>query len=147
MLIYFLLAIVLGIMISLQAGVNSALSGGIGSSVWAAVISFAVGTLLLLIYALLSQPLLPLKKLPGLPPYLFIGGVLGAIYVLSVIVLFAKIGAMNIVIFTVMGQMLFALIIDHYGWFGAHFSPVNWQKIAALAVMLVAVVWFQKSRG
>lgn len=144
--IYYLLAIFLGIFVALQAGVNSALAGGIGSTVWAAVISFSVGLLVLVLYGLSTQTPPSLQKLMSIPPHLFIGGALGAVYVLSVIVLFPKIGAVNIVIFTVLGQMLFSLIIDHYGWFGAATSPINWQKVAALTMMLVAIFWFQKSR-
>lgn len=144
--IYYLLAITLGIFVALQAGVNSALAGGIGSTVWAAVISFSVGLLVLVLYGLFTQTPPALQKLTAMPPYLFIGGALGAIYVLSVIVLFPKIGAVNIVIFTVLGQMFFSLLVDHFGWFGAAQSPINWQKVAALMIMLAAVIWFQKSR-
>lgn len=101
---------------------------------------------MLLLYATISQSHFSIKGLATTPPYLFIGGALGAIYVLSVIVLFPKIGAVNIVIFTVLGQMIFSLLVDHFAWFGATHSPINWQKIATLAIMLVAVYWFQKSR-
>lgn len=145
-LIYYILAVTLGVFVALQAGVNSALSGGIGSTVWAAVISFSVGLLVLLLYAVFTQPPPAVQKLISMPPHLFIGGALGATYVLSVIVLFPKIGAVNIVIFTVLGQMLFSLSVDHFGWFGAAQSPINWQKIAALVLMLAAIFWFQKSR-
>lgn len=146
MLIFYALAIMLGIFLSIQAGINSSLSRGINSNLWGAIISFSVGAIALVAYSLMTQQTPPLKKISAMPPYLFIGGALGAVYVLSVIVLFPKIGAVNIVIFTVLGQMLFSLIIDHYGWFGAATSPINWQKIAALTMMLVAIFWFQKSR-
>lgn len=144
--IYYLLAITLGILVALQAGVNTALSAGIASTVWAAIISFSVGLMALLLYAALTQSPVPIKKITSMSPYLFIGGALGAAYVLSVIVLFPKIGAVNIVIFTVMGQMFFSLLVDHFGWFGTAQSPINWQKVAALIIMLLAVLWFQKSR-
>lgn len=144
--IYYLLAVTLGILVALQAGINSALAGGIGSTAWAAVISFAVGLLILMVYSLITQTPPSIAALTTMPPYLFIGGALGAVYVLSVIVLFPKIGAVNIVIFTVLGQMFFSLFVDHFGWFGASQSQINWQKIAALSTMLLAVIWFQKSR-
>lgn len=144
--IYYLLAITLGILVALQAGVNTALSAGIASTVWAAIISFSIGLITLLLYALLTQSPLSVKKVIAMPPYLFIGGALGAAYVLSVIVLFPKIGAVNIVIFTVLGQMFFSLLVDHYAWFGAAQSPINWQKVVALFIMLIAIFWFQKSR-
>ncbi|MBS9781662.1 MAG: DMT family transporter, partial [Gammaproteobacteria bacterium] len=73
-------------------------------------------------------------------------GALGAIFVLIVVILFPKVGAMNVVILVLIGQTICSLLIDQYGWFNAPISPINLQKIAALILMLVAVLWFQKSR-
>ncbi|PIE46849.1 MAG: hypothetical protein CSA42_06145 [Gammaproteobacteria bacterium] len=146
MLIFYLIILCLGVFIAIQAGLNSNLSTAINSSVWSAVISFAVGTLVLVAYALGSQAELSFNKLLNVPPYLFVGGMLGASYVLGVIVLYPKIGAVNIVIFTVLGQMLCSSIIDHYGWFGVQQSFINWQKVGALLLMLVAIILFQKSK-
>ncbi len=147
MIVFYLLAMTIGVLVAFQAGLNAELARHIHSNSWAAVISFAVGLLVLLFYTVISQQPLSLKKLETVPSFLFIGGALGAMFVLSVVILFPKIGAVNIVIFTVMGQMLCSLVIDHYGWLGAPISAINWQKIAALLLMVVAVFWFQKSRS
>ncbi|PIE42407.1 MAG: hypothetical protein CSA47_00900 [Gammaproteobacteria bacterium] len=146
MFVLYLLAIGIGFAVAFQSGLNAELSRLIGSNGWAAIISFLAGLLVLLVYVLISQQSLSLKKLSNVPPHLFIGGALGAMFVLSIIILFPKIGAVNVVIFTVTGQMLCSLIIDHYGWFGVAVSTVNWQKVAALLLMLAAIFWFQKSR-
>ncbi len=147
MLFFYLLAIGIGVIAAFQNGLNSSLSRGIESNLWATIISFFVGFVTLMIGVLFSQQTLSMKKALNLPPYLFFGGVLGAVLVLGLIFLFPKIGAVNIVIFTVLGQMLCSLVIDHYGLFGATVSLINWQKVGALMLMLLAILWFQKSRG
>lgn len=144
--LYFLIIVTLAFFVAFQPALNAELARLIGSSTWATIISFFVGLIVLLTYAIVTQQPLSAKKLSNVPPYLFLGGALGAIFVLSVVVLFPKIGAMNAVIFMIIGQMLSSLIIDHYGCFNAPVSPINWQKIAALLLMLIAVFWFQKSR-
>ncbi len=144
--LYFLIIIVAAFFVALQTPVNSELARVIGSNTWATIISFAVGLVVLLIYALLTQQPLSVKKLSTVPPYLFIGGLLGAVFVLTIVILFPKVGAMNVVILVLVGQMICSLLIDQYGWFNAPISPINLQKIAALALMLIAVLWFQKSR-
>ncbi len=106
MVIFYLLAITIGFLVAFQSGLNAGLSKAINSNIWAAVISFFVGLMVLLLYVLATQQPLPVKKLTAVPPYLFIGGSLGAMFVLSIIILFPKIGAVNVVIFTVAGQML-----------------------------------------
>ncbi len=100
MIVFYLLAITIGVLVAFQAGLNAELARHIHSNSWAAVISFAVGLLVLLFYTVI-----------------------------------------------VTGQMLCSLVIDHYGWLGAPLSTINWQKIAALLLMVVAVFWFQKSRS
>ncbi len=144
--LYFLIIIVAAFFVALQTPVNSELARLIGSNTWATIISFVVGLLVLLMYALVTQQPLSVKKLSTVPPYLFIGGALGAIFVLIVVILFPKVGAMNVVILVLIGQMICSLLIDQYGWLNAPISPINLQKIAALILMLVAVLWFQKSR-
>lgn len=146
MFFYYLLAIAIGCGVAFQSGLNTELSRNIGSTGWAAIISFLVGIVVLIGYTLFTQQPLSIKKLAAVPPYLYIGGIFGAIFVLSIIILFPKIGAVNVVIFTVLGQMVCSLVIDHYGWFGAVVSTINWQKVAALLLMLFAIFWFQKSR-
>ncbi len=143
---YFLIIVILAFFVAFQPALNADLARAIGSNTWATIISFAVGLLVLLMYALFTQQSLSVKKLSSVPPYLFIGGALGAMFVLAVVILFPKIGAVNAVIFTLIGQMVSSLLIDHYGWFNTPISPINIQKVAALLLMLVAVFWFQKSR-
>ncbi len=147
MLFFYLLAIGIGMIAVFQNGLNSSLARAIESNLWATIISFFIGFVTLIIGVLFAHQTLSMKKVLSLPPYLFFGGVLGAILVLGLIFLFPKIGAANIVIFTLLGQMLCSVVIDHYGWFGTNVSLINWQKIAALFLMLVAILWFQKSRG
>ncbi len=144
--LYFLIIIVAAFFVALQTPVNSELARVIGSNTWATIISFVVGLVVLLIYALVTQQPLSVKKLSTVPPFLFIGGLLGAIFVLTIVILFPKVGAMNVVILVLIGQTICSLFIDQYGWFNAPISPINLQKIAALILMLVAVLWFQKSR-
>ncbi|PID66354.1 MAG: hypothetical protein CR975_03330 [Gammaproteobacteria bacterium] len=143
---YFVVIFTIGFVVAFQPGLNAELAKLIDSNLWAAIISFFVGLVVLLVYALVTQQPVSLKKLIIVPPYVFIGGALGALFVLSIVIVFPKIGAVNAVIFTVAGQMLCSTVIDHYGWFNAPLSAINWQKTAALLLMLAAIFWFQKAR-
>ncbi len=145
--LYSLIIIVAAFFVALQTPVNSDLARVIGSNTWATIISFAVGLVVLLIYAMVTQQPLSVKKLSTVPPYLFSGGVLGAVFVLTIVILFPKVGAMNVVILILVGQTICSLLIDQYGWFNAPISPINTQKVLSLGLMLIAVIWFQKSRA
>ncbi len=62
-LLYILMALVLGALLPVQASVNARLSRTVGSSVVAAFISFAVGTLALFLYLFFTRQI-HLQQIP-----------------------------------------------------------------------------------
>ena len=76
-----LLVLAAGGMISLQAPTNAMLARAGGSPVLAALISFAVGTVVLLGVWLASGSRPRASSFAGLPPYAWFGGAYGALYV------------------------------------------------------------------
>lgn len=83
-----LLALLAGAVLPLQAGVNAELARVVGGPVRSALVSFAVGTLALFLLALLlTGPSWPWGRMLQAPAWVYVGGLLGAVYVVSVIVL------------------------------------------------------------
>ena len=76
---YFLLALAAGVCLPTQAGINSRLNLWTQSPILAAAISFAVGTLALIIYALILRIPIPSYSNMGQQPWwVWSGGLLGA---------------------------------------------------------------------
>jgi bacterial/archaeal transporter family-2 protein len=74
-------AIVAGALLPIQAGINAQLAKSLGHPLWAASVSFALGTLALLIFTLaLHIPLPAISRAIQMPWYFWIGGLLGVIY-------------------------------------------------------------------
>lgn len=140
--VYYLLAILAGIMLSTQAGVNAQLRAVVGNPALAALISFLVGTFVLFIYVLLfndNQPKV-LDSLRGMSMYKWSGGVIGAMYVTGIIVVAPRIGATNTAALIVAGQILFALFLDHFGLLGFVQHSINYMRVAG-ALLLIAGVF------
>ncbi|NJN33710.1 MAG: DMT family transporter, partial [Saprospiraceae bacterium] len=91
----------------------------------AAIISFSTGLLsLLLFFIFFNEKSLPsLKTLSGLSWWQFTGGLLGAFFVTTVILSVKEIGSANMTALIVAGQVLGAIVIDHYGWLGLCSTP------------------------
>ncbi|WP_051189419.1 DMT family transporter [Daejeonella oryzae] len=123
---FYLLAILAGIILAVQAGINSQLRTVLGNPVLAALISFIAGSIVLLIYVLLfqRQSFSQLPNLHGMAWYKWTGGIIGAMYVTGVILVAPKIGAANTAGFIVAGQILFALFLDHFGLLGFTQHPL-----------------------
>ena len=135
---YALIMLLAGIGIPLLAALNAALGQYIGSPATAATCLFLV--------ALISAGLVMIAtgsegvaRLTSAPKHLFVAGALIAFYVLTITYIAPHFGIGNGVFFVLLGQLISAAAIDHFGLFGAQISPVNLTRAAGIAVMASGV--------
>ncbi|MBB4077735.1 transporter family-2 protein [Lewinella aquimaris] len=137
----FLMAVVAGAMLAVQAGLNSGIGKAVKSPVYGALISFVTGGIALLVYCLVTRvPLGNLRRAFELPWYYWMGGVLGGFYVFAIIVLAPRLGVALTIGLTVAGQMVFSLVIDHYGMMGIPQQSINWLRVAGITLIIGGVV-------
>lgn len=134
------LALIAGVSVPLQAGLNALVARGVGSATGAAAVNFAVGLAVLAAAVLVLRLPLPLgAALAGVPAYAWTAGIVGAFFVTAIIAVAPVLGAASMVGFIVAGQMLASLVLDHFGWLGFPEQPVTpWRMLGA--VMLVGGV-------
>ncbi|MDB5260776.1 MAG: hypothetical protein JWQ14_57 [Adhaeribacter sp.] len=144
--LYYLVALLAGLAVSVQAGANAQLRLVVGSPIITAMISFLVGTIILVTYvSLTSTHLLPSPKIiAGISWWKWIGGALGVFYIISVIVVAPRIGAASTFGFIVAGQLIFAVIFDHFGIIGFPQHPISLLRIAGILLLLLGVYLIQK---
>jgi transporter family-2 protein len=130
-----------GALIALQAPINAALSRSIESSVAAATISFGVGFAVLLGVTLLSGDGAALPRAAGVPKWLLLGGALGAIYVWSALWAVPILGVLTTTTLLILGQMVAAMALDHFGAFGLMPRDISpWRLLAVVFVAAGAVL-------
>jgi len=135
-----LLALAAGWCLPTQAGINARLGLATGSALLAATVSFAVGTLALLLYSgALRIPLPGGAQLAALPWWAWSGGFLGAFFVAATIVLAPQLGATTMVALIIAGQMSASLVLDHFGWLGYQLHPVNPWRLLGIALIAAGV--------
>jgi transporter family-2 protein len=133
---YVLLALAAGATVPTQAGINARLNQFTQSPVLSAGVSFAVGTLVLVVYAAaLRIGLPPLSAAAGHPWWIWTGGALGAFFVSAVIVLAVKLGATSMVALVLAGQLITSITLDHYGILGYPVHPVNGWRIVGVMLL------------
>ncbi len=139
------IALLIGGLLAVQGSINSQLGGILKSPFLAAFISFSVGTLTLLALNVLVRTELPNKELlSSIPVYLFLGGIIGAIYVSSAIILIPKIGVATMLGASIGGQMIVASIIDHYGWFNVAIHQISAGRIVGILLLIVGVFLIER---
>jgi transporter family-2 protein len=141
-LLYLLLAAAAGAMLPVQAGVNAQLARFVGGPVRASFVSFLVGTIALLLLSLAlvaSKPLPSGSKLAGAPWWVWVGGLLGAFYVVGVIVSAPRLGAVALIAAVVAGQSVCSVLADQFGWVGFPEHSANPGRLAGLALLFAGV--------
>lgn len=133
-----LLAILVGALIPVQAAANAALSRGLGGHpAVVALVLFAVATLVALLALPLTGAALPSGgQLRQAPWWSYTGGLIVAAYVLTITVLAARIGVGTAVILIVTGQILGALLIDHYGLLRSIPFPLTPVRVIGAGLMI-----------
>ena len=137
----YLLGLGVGIGLVVQVGMNSTLRALLGSPIVAALISFLVGSLALALYVGVTRTPLPVRaQLASVPPWAWLGGVLGAFYVASSVIVGPRLGAATLLALVVLGQLGTSLVVDHFGWLGFAHHPLTVVRLFGAALLFGGVL-------
>ena len=136
--------LIAGIGIPIMAAMTSSLGkhlvSPVAASAFAFLMSFCIA-LLALVFADKSF----IKQIPSVPKYFFVAGAFIAFYVLSISFVAPHFGIGNAIFFVLVGQMLSAAIIDHYGLFGAQINQLSVARTLGIFVMVFGIWLTQKT--
>jgi len=136
-----LLALIAGAALPIQASLNGRLGKELGNPMLAALGSFVAGCLVLLLYLVVTRTVFPpFASLGRIPAYLWIGGVLGGLYVTLAIVLTPRLGVATTMGLVVAGQIAVSILLDHFGLLGLDKHPISPGRLAGAVLLAVGVV-------
>jgi transporter family-2 protein len=137
---HYLFAVAAGAMLPVQFGINAQLAAWLGSPLRATLVSFGVGTAVLLVAAaVFARGVSEGRDLGAAPWWVWAGGVLGAVYVLGSVVTAPKLGAAALFAFILAGQAVASLTVDHFGWVGFDESPITPGRLLGIALVAAGV--------
>jgi len=140
-----LFALGAGMLLPLQAGLNTRMGKALGDPVYAALISFAVGTALLFVYILTARTNLGnIRQATDLHWVFWCAGGLGAVFVAATIILTPTLGAAMTFSLVVAGQLIMAVFMDHFGLFGIQVHPASGMRIIGIILITAGVVLIRK---
>ena len=142
--VYLIIALAAGVALATQSAINTQLAKAMsGEAVIATFISFAVGTLVLFFIAWVKTDLWGnLSTVPSQPWWKLIGGILGAIVVFTTVLLAPKLGITAMLFFIIVGQLITATTIDHFGLIGMPIREVNITKFIGLIIVAFGLVFY-----
>ena len=142
--VYLIIALAAGVALATQSAINTQLAKAMsGQAVIATFISFAVGTIVLFFIAWVKTDLWGnLSTVPSQPWWKLIGGILGAVVVFTTVLLAPKLGITAMLFFIIVGQLLTATTIDHFGLIGMPIREVNITKFIGLIIVAFGLVFY-----
>lgn len=75
-------------------------------------------------------------------PY-YLGGLLIAFYLVSITQISPIIGLNQAIMLVLFGQIMAALLLEHYGWAGVNQENINPRKLAGVGLMLSGIILAQ----
>lgn len=142
-----IIALLAGMLVPVQTAANARMRTIAGLAFVVTLISFTVSSLLLsVVSAIMGIPILPrMAQMADVPWWGWTGGIIALFTITIVIYLFRVLGQLQTTILPLLGQLLFSLVIDHFGLFGSVSIPLSAMRVVAMllltgGVLLVVVV-------
>lgn len=134
-----------GIGIPVLAALNAGLGTRLGHPMAASVILFALALLIAIAGAAATGSLGQVRLTGAIPFQFYLGGTFVAFYVIAVTIIAPRFGVGNAIFFVLLGQLVSAATIDHFGLFGALRSAIDAKRIAGIALMIAGVYLARKT--
>ena len=138
--LFVIVAILIGMLMPIQSAINAVLTFELKRPFLAAMLSLSLGAFLMAMLALSQGELRDFGRLKNISPHLYLGGIMGALFVSSSLYFIPRMGATTMITCFVTGQMMGSLLLDHFGLFGLVVRPLNIEKLIGITFLLVGIL-------
>ena len=139
-------AVLLGVVLTTQVATNTMLGRALDNNYIPAAVNMVIGLVAtaVLTWSLTSE--WPSREMVRAAPWYvwFAGGLMGTIYLTGNILLAPRLGAGELVGLVVAGQLVFSVMLDHFGWLGFAQHSASLPRLAGCAFMIVGVFLIAK---
>lgn len=141
-------AVAVGAAVPMQSAINARMGLVQGHPLYGALANTAVATLIFaLLIVGLRVPAPDLRAAVGGPPWLWLGGCIGAAFVFGGLFVAPRVGAAAFAVATIFGTMVASLLIDQFGLFGFAVRPMTLQRLAGVGGVLGGMLLMQAGRA
>jgi bacterial/archaeal transporter family-2 protein len=138
--LFVLLSLIAGGLLPVQAGANAQLSKTVANPFAATTLQLFVGALVLTVIAGIAGSLTALPGLAQVTWWHAIGGLASALYIVSGILLFPRLGAVVTIGLFIAGQMLASVVLDTFGILGVASQPFDVATALGTGAVLLGTV-------
>ncbi len=137
--LFFFVAAIAGMSMAVQGSLNSVLGKVVGELEATLVVHIIALVLLSLVLFVFHWGTGSLNKVASAPWYSYLGGILNIFILYGVMFSIPRLGVSNATTAIVASQVLTAVIIDHFGWWGLEQISVHWTQGMGLIFLVLGV--------
>lgn len=144
--ILLLIPLLVGIGVVIQSGANTQLRYILANPFLAGLISLSVATFTLILINLAIRTdlsVLAVHNIQRTSWWMWTGGLMGAFFIMSVVLVAPEIGPTKLFSLIIASQLIFSLVVDHYGWLGFEVQPVSIKRVVGVVLLIVGVFLVQ----
>jgi len=140
-LILLVLSFAVGIMVVLQGGLNAKLGVLLKHPLLATSAALSLSACFTIVATLVTVKQWPsAQELRAIPNYLWFTGALFSFIAVSLFYyLIPKLGISTAVSFGLFGQIVFSMVMGHFGWFGLPLEPIELKKMIGIMAMIIGL--------
>jgi transporter family-2 protein len=135
------LALLAGVAIGIQAGMNAQLGVLLKNPLLSAAVTFVVACSCVLAVVVITAREFPsLTSVRMVPVHLWFSGAISAFGVASFYFLIPRMGVGSMMSYALAGQLLIAILASHFGWFDLPVKSINLTKCVGVVAMIMGIV-------
>ena len=138
--LYIVLALFIGVISAIYLPMNSSVSRYLGSPLTANITFYFVALVTSILIFLMFGRFETIYNIKSVPPYLFLTGFISAFIVLGITFLIPVIETRTLVILSIGGQILMAMIVSHFGVLESPEDPINVKKIIGAVLLILGAI-------
>lgn len=141
---YIIIALAIGVLVSLQPSINAVMARELGSSLLASTISIGISfSLVFLAWQILGKGGGELSHIRQLPWWIILGGIAGVAFVVGGVLVAPILGFALFFVCIIAGQLFGSTMVDQFGAFGLPVKPASGMKLTGLALVLAGAALVQ----
>ena len=129
----------LGVVLVVHLAMNGQVGNMMKNPRVANALFWCIGALTALAIGLSGWKAGALAPLKDVNPVLLVGGAMGACLVFAIAWLMPQVGARDVMIMLIAGQVVGGLVLSHFGWLGSPVQPITLIKVVGIVVMIGGV--------
>jgi bacterial/archaeal transporter family-2 protein len=133
-------AVLIGVVSAIYLPMNSSVARYLGSSLTANISFYSVALVTAILIFVIFGEFETIHNFKIVPPYLYLTGFVSAFIVLGITFLIPVLGARKLVILSIAGQLIMAIIVSHFGVLESPEDPINLRKILGASLLFTGAL-------